>query len=190
MEFICFRMICAISLQAAAWAPSPNNLPIVPRNIKFTHLREYTASTCELAAFGFVTRSKTCAINAPIFRSSQVPPNIWTNTTYACNSDYQMFEIFYSYNLDILKIIIQIFFAQLHINLYVRIVKNTSVSLTCVTPTRTSLFMLELPFMISPVPFKKPTPPLKNPDIRIFNTSSSDACLTPLLCATRTEYMY
>lgn len=98
MEFICFKMICAISLQAAAWAPSPNNLPIVPRNIKFTHLREYTASTCEPAAFGFVTRSKTCAINAPIFRSSQVPPNIWTNTTYACNNnnnDYQMFARLY-----------------------------------------------------------------------------------------------
>ena len=58
--------------------------------------------------------------------------------------------------------------------------------LTCVTPTRTSLLTLELPFIISPVPFKKPTPPLKNPDIKIFKTSSSEICLEFLFCVTKT----
>lgn len=57
--------------------------------------------------------------------------------------------------------------------------------LTCVTPTRTSLFTLEFPFIISPVPFKKPTPPLKNPDIKIFNTSSSEICLLFLFWVTK-----
>lgn len=43
--------------------------------------------------------------------------------------------------------------------------------------------MPELPLIISPVPLRKPTPPLKNPDMRIFKTSSKDIGLYPLTCA-------
>lgn len=51
--------------------------------------------------------------------------------------------------------------------------------LTCVTPTRTSRLTPELPFMISPVPFKKPTPPLRKPDINMPNASCNDTNLSP-----------
>ena len=50
--------------------------------------------------------------------------------------------------------------------------------LTCVTPTRTSRLMLLLPLIISPALelFRKPIPPLMNPDASRFRTSSSFGC--------------
>ena len=50
---------------------------------------------------------------------------------------------------------------------------------TCVTPTRTSRLTLELPLIISPVPFKNPTPPRRNPTINIPRASSRDTNLKP-----------
>lgn len=46
--------------------------------------------------------------------------------------------------------------------------------LTCVTPTLTSRLTPELPLMISPVPFRNPTPPRRKPDINTPNASSKD----------------
>ena len=52
--------------------------------------------------------------------------------------------------------------------------------LTCVTPTRTSLLTPELPLIISPVPLRNPTPPLRKPDISTPKASSNEIGLKPL----------
>ena len=46
-----------------------------------------------------------------------------------------------------------------------------------VTPTRTSRLVAAGPLIISPVPFKKPPPPRKNPVEIIPNTSSTETTL-------------
>lgn len=56
------------------------------------------------------------------------------------------------------------------------------IKITCVTPTRTSRLIPELPLIISPVPFRKLTPPRRNPAIRMPNASSRDIVLFDLVC--------
>lgn len=79
--FICLMISCVISLQAAICAFSPIMRPNVALRIKLTHLREYTASTWEVVAFGLATSSVRWARSVEMLRSNQSAPNSCTSTT-------------------------------------------------------------------------------------------------------------